>query len=95
MIIEVTQLDISKGSLCRSTDCPVALAVNRVLTPEYYSIVTMWSITIVPRTDMALKAGWKAICPGIAQSFVREFDKQNEVVPFNFELNIPEEYLRK
>ena len=94
MIIEVTQLDISKGSLCRSTDCPVALAIDRVLDARFYAIVTMWTITIQPFNLVRLRAGWKTVCPPMAQAFVREFDKQNEVVPFNFELNIPEEYLK-
>ena len=76
--IEVTQEDIDKArhaSWPRSTMCPIARAMQRALHQPGIG-VGIGGIVFTPNGEYFL--------PGIAEEFVREFDRRNEVQPFSF-----------
>lgn len=97
MLIRVTDEDIKQG-VSRCNACPVALAINRVLLPQYRVGVTTVSMILVNAHDhrptMACDClhFWKT--PLSVFAFVTSFDKMEPTEPFLFELEIPDEYLR-
>jgi hypothetical protein len=93
--IRVTREDIDIGQAKKCHTCPVALAINRVLSPDYRSSVGWTDLTIFRHNP----GGWAAQyeTPAKAARFIMAFDDgtmPHEVSPFEFELDIPEVALR-
>lgn len=80
MLIEVTQDDIDKGKVGSCKECPVALAVNRVIAPGYCTVGTsgIWTYSNPGRIYST---------PGVVVRFIKHFDRTREGKPFTFELN--------
>ncbi len=79
LLICVSQQDINRGIRCSGNTCPIALALKRALTwtdiagPELHVDGLLMFID-----EVAYHV------PRSVSSFVREFDNQNTVRPFNF-----------
>lgn len=86
--VEVTQKDIDEGRAnvrhikafggCVADECPVALALNREV--HAFSSVTPAHIRF---GKVEIKS------PTSVQRFISKFDRNNEVKPFTFTLEIP------
>ena len=76
--VSVTQEDISKGIRASNRSCPVARALQRIFGEE---------------TVVGLSAWWNSkifgSLPKIASSFILDFDRDNPVFPFEFEIDDP------
>lgn len=88
MRIHVTQEDINAGHPCRSAECPVAVAINKQIPEEYYSLVGSNYIRIRKR-DFSKE--WSAITPRSVLRFIKKVDNDKKVEPFGFNLNWKEE----
>jgi hypothetical protein len=79
MTITVTQEDIDNGDLGEAFCCPIARAAQRVLNTDVG--VTSSYLTI------SEEFGWRDVrAPQEVTAFVRAFDRNQEVRPFDFEL---------
>jgi len=86
MRIEVTQDDITHGTKCECTHCPITLAIARELNvtipspdnDDYYIYVYNTFVRIGEE---------RRILPLAATEFIRRFDKSLPVYPFEFELD--------
>lgn len=81
MKIEVTQEDIDGGIKCSGLDCPVARAIRRV-HPIHGAVVSC-GLYWVPGTG-----GKRIRLPDSALRFYRDFDTDQKVEPFSFDLPI-------
>lgn len=87
--ITVTQDDIQLGKPGHADCCPVALAVQRSVKQD--TIVHARCTWVTLRAS--LYGGSKVPdLPRSAVRFIKNFDKRNTVKPFNFFLNISDEY---
>jgi hypothetical protein len=88
--VEVTQEDIDQGIPSDCTDCPVALALCRVLDlPD--TITVAHSIIRLPTPD-----GWQRIrIPDHVRQWIYTFDRKgrSRVGPMTFELEVPEKHV--
>ena len=81
VLIKVTEEDIKKGIALRCMNCPIALAVNRSLVfSEKVSVGSRFCHTDKESIPLSRSA----------RRFIRRFDKQKPVKPFNFYLRLPE-----
>lgn len=87
MKIEVTQDDINNGCIHRIKQCPVALAINRVLAEGCQAFV--YGAVISIQTSNGLEI-FSTLTPAIARNFIKIFDKSEDVSPFTFDLDIPD-----
>jgi len=92
MTITVTQDDIDKGLSHSCTRCPIALAIARVIKHPFVGSVTNDVLYIVILDIRHFDC--EIDLPKVAKIFVCAFDTiPNTVIPFEFDLNIPEKYL--
>ncbi len=92
MQICVTQEDIRSGRPLKPCLCPVAKAIQRMLGPKYYVSV---SDRITIRQHVGSQVKWYRPFSMNVKNFVTKFDGSKHVEPFDFEIDIPEEYLCK
>lgn len=87
MKIQVTKEHIKNGVCSSPTKCMVALAISDVVHKDVK--------VSVPCPYVALDhMSWIFLAlPDEVISAIRKFDKQSEIEPFEFELEIPQEYL--
>lgn len=82
--ITVTAEDIANGKTCNSRECPIALAVRRILTT---ALVGPCFILIegvgVNEQDTRI------VLPSVARNFVSMFDGDKKVEPFSFQIEEP------
>ena len=101
--IKVTQKDIDSGrSGCKV--CPIALALHRkldpiiVVTPSRIPNVSAYSIAFkyYDKIDEERKYIYIDL-PKVAVNFIRDFDRNGKsaVKPFEFEIEVPENQLKK
>lgn len=103
MKIQVTQDDIDQGAIQDCYRCPVAIAINRVLKPDYSCEVGTKDIYIRQRCTSIGAFVSHLKTPTKAAEFIRNFDRgihpeinmtrQTGVLmvgPFHFYLDIPE-----
>lgn len=91
--IAVTELHIEKGTRIVSTLCPVALAINEVLNNSARSGVCKDYFTIY---DVLKDKEGDAIYflnPLVTEA-IDSFDAGKKMLPLEFEVDIPEEYLK-
>jgi hypothetical protein len=92
-IIKVTQKHIDNGIPCRSGECPIALAMQEFF-PKYniwasYGWIRFWPLDIIyPKQDVLLA---EIVTPPIVGRFIGQFDGNNSVEPFSFQLEVPDE----
>lgn len=85
--IVVTDNDIKQGCASSCTRCPVARAIKRVMLQgnvQVFSKIAHFYNTTESRNETL---------PGQAQDFIRNFDNFHPVLPFQFQLNIPDIFL--
>lgn len=92
MQICVTKADICDGRPGKPYLCPIARATQRVLGQKYYASV---SNRIDIRQHVGAQLKLKIPFPGSVYHFVAKFDNSKPVEPFDFDIEIPEEYLCK
>lgn len=80
---QVTQEDIDQGAPLECTACPVALAVKRELGYEVF----VTTVTIANKWSNE-----SAYLPDSVSLFIGQFDNAYPVAPFEFELDIPDEW---
>jgi hypothetical protein len=81
--IYVTKDDIEQGETDSCRKCPVALAVNRRLKRGCFAVVGGTFI------DVYNPPGYETVkLPAKVTAFIRNFDAQNLVKPFRFELEL-------
>lgn len=103
MLVQVTQKHIDEGKAGECCSCPIALAINDLLSDEFESAAGTKLITISGK-----KAGCvslKLSAPVSAAKFIVDFDdfndeqmggqKPDKPVPFSFELDISPKYLKE
>jgi hypothetical protein len=91
--ISVTQQDIDAGEPCHSGNCPVARAIIGVIDTHYDVMVGLDLIWFSYKNHTA------KVCPLMetptkVAKFIENFDGNNTVKPFTFELDIPDHILR-
>ena len=93
--IRIGQEEIDRGDACDCYLCPGALAINRCLADDCYSVVGDDEILIE-------KLGWGPECyckvktPQILTDFIDLFDRcgAKRVQPIEFDLDIPRDFLK-
>lgn len=92
--IRVTASDILAGKMKNCDSCPIANAIDGVLRPEYMAKVFESKVQIGAH-DM--KREWlikhEIPMPERAGDAIFEFDTKGTMEPFEFEIEIPNEYL--
>lgn len=93
MQIRVTQKHINEGEKIHCTECPIALAISDCLKKSYCAGVSMrrYYIHTLPLSQSCINNE----LPSKAQDFIIKFDCGRSVEPFDFDIDIPEEYLCK
>lgn len=84
-LITITEYDIADGVKCECTSCPVARAVKRE-SPFFHAVgqdgITFWKGSEEKEFSI----------PDEVRTFIQDFDAGLRVLPFSFELDIPDEY---
>lgn len=95
MLIRITAELIKSGRVGSSLGCPLAMAINDLLHPDYYLVVTVKRLLIKSRlADGTLETKFETELSNEAQVFISRFDNRLSVEPIDFELDIPQEFLR-
>jgi hypothetical protein len=81
--IEVTQADIDKGIISNEM-CPVALALRRVLRDRF---------PYVTSGEFMVAGGRFFKLPPRVGKFIEAFDRDDEVEPLSFALDLPDDVL--
>lgn len=89
--VSVTDYDIAKGQSL-SGSCPIALAIKRIIVDTIYPNVSALGIMFKLSSTGAVQ--YQVDLPIDAKDFVYNFDEQNPVGPFDFEVDIPSFYLK-
>ncbi|HWI58635.1 MAG TPA: hypothetical protein VNZ22_15525 [Bacillota bacterium] len=89
MKIVVTQEDIKHGRRCDPDCCPVARALLRAGLAHLGVVGTTVLITDANQQTTALPL------PGAVKEWILDFDGNQPVQPFSFELALPDESLRQ
>lgn len=80
--VEVTTEDIAQGTPCRSTRCPLALAIARAIG----RVVTVFSPQNGEWRWAIYGSGRYQPLPSVAGRFAGRFDQTAEGEPFSFEV---------
>lgn len=83
--VDVTRNHIQRGTRSNCGYCPIALAIKEIIKGPYDFSVRAASICFTKRSYQL---------PESAQNFICDFDAGWKVIPFSFELDIGEEYLK-
>lgn len=92
--IHVSQADIDRGISMSCGKCPIALAINRVIAPQFKAraahVIEIVSLRIFG--DCIIQAA----CHHTRETglFMGAFDNGRAVSPFSFDLDIPERLLK-
>jgi hypothetical protein len=91
MLVEVTQEDIAMGQKANCTCCPIALAIDRIVTPNISVNVNqsrVWFSELVKDSDNWRVIPYHANLPEDAAQFILHFDSGHYVGPISFELDV-------
>ncbi len=95
MQIQVIQEDLFNGKRMSCRECPISLATNRLLLPGLFVNSSPYSITFYKDSKSRSKIPiWEVKTPLEARDFMHLFDTNRDVVPWEFELEIPKEFLK-
>jgi hypothetical protein len=86
MRIRVAQEDIDKGEPKSARRCPIALAVCRAASVDPSAVWVSTNFLSIDAGDP--HAERIASVPGLAREFIKLFDKDSVVEPFEFELEL-------
>jgi hypothetical protein len=91
--IQVTQKHIDEGQPRRCSECPVSMAIQEKVIGQVQSlnkIITLWHPDGITYHDINP-------VPASITEFIDIFDnwRKGTCLPFEFELDIPEQYLRR
>lgn len=93
MKIQVTQADIDTGVQKEACNCPVAQAVRRRLKPGL-SAVCFLNISVVREIGAyAREQLYTTRTPHDVHQTMQDYDRTGRMEPFEFDVEIPEEYL--
>jgi hypothetical protein len=94
--VQVNEYHIEQGAPSKRHNCPVSLAIINVLQPQYFPSVSGESIGVFYRCDICAQAVtvWRAEAPDAVAEFVDKFDDEGTAEPFEFDLDVPAEFLR-
>lgn len=92
MIIKVTRAHIDMGDDGHCRTCPVALAINEVLSTDYFSVIRPGTIYL--NHMKMIGEGISREMPEHVARFVKWFDAHGVVEPIEFELDIPVRMLK-
>lgn len=90
MQIEVTETDIKEGIIKDCKRCPIANAISKAISD---GIVVKVRYTMVDFMTIEGRRYWRKL-PELATKFISDYDLGYPVVPFTFDLNLPEELLK-
>lgn len=91
--INVTEDDILTGIRGICVLCPIARAINRVLSDnEYFAVVGNYLHISDYKESHFRKV---VVLPKVARAFINSFDEGEGVMPFSFELDIEDKYLKQ
>ncbi len=88
--VEVTFDDVAKGERGDCRYCPIALALERVLTERALFVVDGRTISWAGPT---VGAHGYVDLPESAREFIYVFDGAGDVEPFEFEIELPDKLL--
>lgn len=91
MLIQVTQEIIDAATVADCNKCAIALAIKAVLDPKFTVAVGAYSAHIRNKDGVILLS---PSVGGKAQSFIRRFDQGEKMQPIEFEMDIPEHFLK-
>lgn len=91
--IKVTREHIDNGKVCRSKECPLALAASIHIRPSFIVAVGLSSLQLF--VDENREPVWRGNLPEQAIQFRSMIDSSKKVAPFEFQMEIPEEYLQE
>lgn len=88
--IEVTQHHIDIGMRKKCDQCPIALAISPLLRSDCVpNVSSRFHIR-----DFWDREVFACYWPDEAAQFISNFDTENPVEPFKFQLEIPQQFLR-
>lgn len=91
VVIEITQDLAAMGVRWACMSCPVALAINALLRPRYFSAVCNDCAWIAQDVDHAFIP-----LPAVCREFIERFDKHLAVdLPLTFPIPIPKQFLKE
>jgi hypothetical protein len=88
---QLTWDHIGMGAPCSGMRCPIALLIQEKLKPELFVFVKKTRISV---RNANYNEMYYINPPGEVREFIDNFDQFKSVSPLEFELNIPQEYLR-
>jgi hypothetical protein len=88
-LINVTEDDIKQGEKMSSTNCPLAIAIQKLLDNKYgQKKKALVNVDHVATYTQGFNHRRVVPLPIEAREFIRAFDSDNEVKPFSFKLYI-------
>ena len=93
MIIQIECDDIIHGKASSCRKCPVATAINRVLRDPFVADITIPFATIVDSKTGVMDLVRRINLPDRVGEFIYQFDNHCDVFAFDFEIEIPDQYL--
>lgn len=97
-LVKITTEHIERGKVRDCSKCPMALAIQEMLREEFKVNISVYDVSIHrggnpdPLDNHLEWAG--SLTPGIT-GWIRRFDKSMDMPPAEFELHIPEQYLKE
>ena len=91
--VDVTQEYIDKGCRGGAGSCPVARAINAILKDSCSAYVSDNQFVLHDKVKSIASQEERPL-PSIVTEFIKDFDNDYIVKPFQFELDIPEQYLK-
>ena len=88
--IEVLKFNIDHGIKCHCTKCPIAIAIDSVLNPNYHSVILGTEIVIVSN-GFVESDYYMVASPQSVVDFISNYDwgYDSMVHPFAFNIDIP------
>ena len=96
MLIEVSQEHIDAGDPGSIGSCPVALALKSKVKCEFLRVYTVFGFPIARVRIMNKEPSYKFVCINVSRAvyrFIKRFDRNKPVKPFNFKFELPKELL--
>ncbi len=90
--VNVTAEDIEKGKRDSCQNCPIALALGRLINPAI--VIAQVAMNTVDFHTSDMKFTGITQLPTIAIQFIFDFDNGGIVSPFSFNLDINPKYLK-
>lgn len=95
--INVTAEHIKNAMPRKCQYCVIALAINDVLKPPYLARAGLFNLTILERVGLDIndcETRQKLDTPERVHNYMLKFDREEQVEPISFELDIKEEFLK-